>query len=775
MSNILLYSGPGVSTTALAHTKRALQELCPSYDVRPTSAIELALAPWQSTTSLVVLPGGRDLPFVDELGKQRRKEDGGMSTAQDVLREWVEKSSGSFLGICAGGYFASSRCVFEPGTPMEVIGSRDGLQFYPGECQGTVYKGFLYESDRGARVVRLDTKVGRRAMHYNGGGAFMHADQYQEQGVTILAAYPTDDEEIAHLPKQRGSPATYAGQAAVVHCKVGSGQAILFGTHPEFSLLPNSRPVKLTAATETLPDPSSSETVEQQLIREDLERKQFLADCLEQLGIRVQRPATASLVRPSSTELASQGKLSTLFWTGDPQTLAASLQAVQSLQARSQDTPRLSRIDALLQEETLSIQDSNDSFHLVSADPSLQQQASEAYDLTPFDAFKSRETGDVDLHSVPKYILLSEPGASPTPHWNSSVYFTALEASKDRLGSASSIWSSQRPFSNFIQYGERVTSTQTMLDKNPRLLEILPEGFVSFATHQISGRGRGGNSWISPLGCLQFSLVLHVPTTPRSAYPLTSLGTNPTMVGSKLVFVQYLAGLAIIEGIRKGLGPEYEPVGRKVRLKWPNDIYAQVQDQDTNEEVKPKRTGVFQHLGKTWAKMGGILVNSQYRNGNWHLIVGCGVNCLNPLPTVSLSALIDDYNTTTQGQASPLPHVSQELLAGAILASFECLWNEFLLIGDWSGFSDRYRQYWLHSDQITTLTTTSPPQTVRILGITSDTGLLRAIPIDHASQLTSEDTAIAWGRSRGRQDGVIDLQPDGNSFDMLANLIKTKT
>jgi biotin--protein ligase len=61
----------------------------------------------------------------------------------------------------------------------------------------------------------------------------------------------------------------------------------------------------------------------------------------------------------------------------------------------------------------------------------------------------------------------------------------------------------------------------------------------------------------------------------------------------------------------------------------------------------------------------------------------------------------------------------------------------------------------IYSDQLVTLTTVSPPQRVRILGITPDHGLLRTLP-------------------EAGQGGYIDLQPDGNSFDLMEGLIKAK-
>ena len=64
------------------------------------------------------------------------------------------------------------------------------------------------------------------------------------------------------------------------------------------------------------------------------------------------------------------------------------------------------------------------------------------------------------------------------------------------------------------------------------------------------------------------------------------------------------------------------------------------------------------------------------------------------------------------------------------------------------------------SDQIVTLTTTSPHRRVRIVGITNDSGLLRTI---------SED-----GGYGSAEQGYIDLQPDGNTFDLMAGLIMAK-
>jgi len=65
------------------------------------------------------------------------------------------------------------------------------------------------------------------------------------------------------------------------------------------------------------------------------------------------------------------------------------------------------------------------------------------------------------------------------------------------------------------------------------------------------------------------------------------------------------------------------------------------------------------------------------------------------------------------------------------------------------------------SDQLITLTTVIPSKLVRITGITPEYGLLRTIP-----------ERTGWSSGDG---SFIDLQPDGNSFDLMAGLIKSKS
>jgi BirA family biotin operon repressor/biotin-[acetyl-CoA-carboxylase] ligase len=84
-------------------------------------------------------------------------------------------------------------------------------------------------------------------------------------------------------------------------------------------------------------------------------------------------------------------------------------------------------------------------------------------------------------------------------------------------------------------------------DEAARLAEAgASEGTVVWAREQTGGRGRRGRSWASPLGNLYSSSIVR-PDCPAAR--ATELG--------------FVAALAVADIV---------PVGRAVRLKWPNDV-----------------------------------------------------------------------------------------------------------------------------------------------------------------------------------------------------------
>ena len=239
-----------------------------------------------------------------------------------------------------------------------------------------------------------------------------------------------------------------------------------------------------------------------------------------------------------------------------------------------------------------------------------------------------------------------------------------------------------------------------------------------------------------------------------------------------------------------------------MQLKWPNDVYVDLPSTSPSIPGGEKK------------KVGGVLVNMSFADGNADVIIGvsyihymrehaparvfyskadvvcfvsgkgCGINVSTPAPVTALSCL-----------SRPGERLEAETVLALALTEFEHLWTTFVSGGgSWAPLEEDYLDAWMHScvshpialclrsmslmdprrncnvdskhsDQLVTLTTVDPPVPVRIVGITRDYGLLRTIP-----------ERTGWGRSarHGADDEYIDLQPDGNSFDIMMGLIKAK-
>ncbi|KAI9895806.1 hypothetical protein PsorP6_019470 [Peronosclerospora sorghi] len=128
-----------------------------------------------------------------------------------------------------------------------------------------------------------------------------------------------------------------------------------------------------------------------------------------------------------------------------------------------------------------------------------------------------------------------------------------------------------------VLYGTTLESTQTLLRET--LKPAPPAGIICYTELQSSGKGRGTNTWSSPEGCLTFSF--------QSVF----------VDGTTLPFQQYLVALAIIKAVETVHSSELGNAG-SVRIKWPNDIYA------------------------NQVKIGGILCQSEYHNGLFSVTTG---------------------------------------------------------------------------------------------------------------------------------------------------------
>lgn len=553
--NILVYSGDGTSRASVIHTVNSLRSLVGQhYDVMKIDDKGLRTEPWEESTSLLVIPGGRDLPYVRDLG----------GLVNDRIRTYVH-TGGRFFGICAGGYYGSDRITFEQGSLLEVRGLRE-LKFFPGECRGAVYPGFVYESESGANAVGIklnrdsfaqdqlgfdETKV-----YFNGGGYFVNADKYP--GTKILAWYK---DEPGQIDAEKGQ------KAAMIACQVGQGLAVLAGVHPEYDA--------------TLLDPRNPEygpqpNVVTRLMETESERRTFLASVLVKMGLKA-----SCLVETTKNSAVT---LPPGAIPGIPAITPLYLASIQPSY-----TADLARTLFGLTEANGQIQEINDTFQLVASpqDPIPVH--------TPI--VTESEDGDEDITEIKNIILCpaEPPSTTLTPEFDMGLFFRYLQHIRQQAPIHHDPFGRGYKFGNSLLYGHVVTSTQTMLEKNFTLCQLLPDGVVCNATTQVSGRGRGRNSWISPPGCLQFSMVLRHPMQATHA---------------SAVFVQYLVGLAVVEGVCSIPGYEELPL----RLKWPNDIYAEAPLQHSSQA----QAGVSPKL----VKIGGVLVNSNFDGSEFLLVIG---------------------------------------------------------------------------------------------------------------------------------------------------------
>jgi biotin--protein ligase len=278
-----------------------------------------------------------------------------------------------------------------------------------------------------------------------------------------------------------------------------------------------------------------------------------------------------------------------------------------------------------------------------------------------------------DFHTLPKTLLLPSTSTPYMPSWtplfNIETYWQELDSARKSLGRKTGIMrkdelgGERASVGDLLLYGETVTSTQTMLDRNPIILTHLPTPIAFLASFQLSGRGRGSNIWLSPAGCLQFSLLL----------------TLPSSMSSKIVFIQYLMALAVCEAV--------DDDGRLgVKVKWPNDIYAECEGVGGTEVGSGK---------KGLAKLGGILVNTNFVNGQWRVVIGTGINVLNALPTTSISQLHSLLAGRSPEQAINPPTMASTF--AKIMNAFEVKWEQFIEEKGFSGFMDEYLGRWLHT------------------------------------------------------------------------------
>ncbi|EAT84703.2 hypothetical protein SNOG_08427 [Parastagonospora nodorum SN15] len=593
-----------------------------------------------STCALLVFPGGADLGYCRTLNGEGNRR----------ISRYIN-SGGSYLGFCAGGYYGSSKCEFEVDDPkMGVVGDRE-LGFFPGICRGLAFAGFQYASEAGARATNI--KINKRAFqnaddsvadhfksYYNGGGVFVDADKLEDRGVEILASYTED------LHVDSG-----ATKAAMVYRKIGEGHVVLtvflglvlqklgLQVNEEEQAVPSLSRLHLTSHTGT-----------------------DVSNLIE---------SWAEVLTVVDGDQYINGK-NDIFRIEKPGSTWSVHELKRAVSAVTEKLPKLGTVTG----STSSTETPSDD---------REKPKTKEEEIQECVAYTAASSSDqiIDYEKIVKSILPHDQGLPSTKEipFHHEAFYANLNFYHNKLRNPDAA------FGKHLLYGEVVTSTNSLLEKNPALLRNLPTGFTMTAATQIAGRGRGGN---------------------------------------------YLAALAIVAGI-KNYGPGYDKI--PVKLKWPNDIYAQLPGSSNNPVVK----------------IGGILVNSSYSGSSYDLVCGIGLNLSNALPTTSLNLLAST-------QSPPLKAFTHEKLLASILAQFETLYSTFCQAGFTRDMEGDYYDNWLHTDQIVTLETEGDVK-ARIKGITRDWGLLLA------EELGWED------RPTGK---LITLQSDSNSFDFFRGLVRRK-
>ncbi|KAK6518521.1 biotin holocarboxylase synthetase, variant 2 [Arthrobotrys conoides] len=607
------------------------------------------------------MPGGADLGYCKALN----------GTGTRILKQYVRRG-GKYLGFCAGAYFACADIEFEKGNlALEVTGSRE-LGFFPGLCRGAAFKGFEYNSEVGARFCKLDITSKLLDMgspdnlrsYFNGGGVFIDSHLLTDQGVDILARY-RDKLDIGEE----------GGKAAAVGCRVGAGYALLVGAHPEF----------VTGTLEQLSSMGQEGTngLPENWESNEKQRLMFMSALFKLLGLKSNN--STELKPPHLSDLHLSG-----LNTGEVTSLLGILREVRS-PGRSAAT-------------SMVIEAESTTFLF------------EANGIAPINSMLENFASDNSMTTYVRTYEGAPPEYEKTPHFDILNYFQHLREYQEQS-------TKKLNYGSPLLYGELMTSTNSIIDKNFKLLQKLPSGFTVVATKQTAARGRGSNAWISPLGGLVFSVVVR--------------HNIKHAVKAPAVFIQYLIALSIVKAIKfYDFGYDRIPI----YIKWPNDIYVRAK---SNILDKPDNKNDL-------SKIGGILVNANFSGDEFLLVIGCGINVTNAMPTTSLKILAESMDP-------PLPAYEHERLLAKIMVIFEGHYVRFLGEG-FQAFEQEYYQYWLHSNQVVNLEDSSNSKAC-IQGISMDDGMLVVAELDEHSVRTGK---------------AFKLQADGNSFDFFNGLLRKK-
>lgn len=610
------------------------------------------------------------------------------------IKRFIERG-GLYIGFCAGGYFGTSRVEFAQGDPLyEVVGDRK-LKFFPGIARGPAFKGFKYNSEVGARAAKIKSANGINfETYFNGGPLFVDAAKYDT--VKVLAEF-TEPTSVSGFDTFEGE-----NSAAVILATVGKGRALLTGPHPEF----------IPRILEKSKDSHLAPDILKRLKENEPYRSDFVRYILTEAGLKC-----------NNAEITDEPPCLT------PMFACSLLNKRHVLKQFKENLFQISS-GANSSETKFTIEGESDEFDVYQGFDSNYKKAQSTLD-------------DVDPQEATKVFMFPNddekfPQKDYVPTFDIEKYFDTLNP-ENEIGS-------------ILLYDEVVTSTSSLLNNNKKVLNAFPDNSVlHVGMVQVAGTGRGGNTWVNPVGVLASTAVISAPlVSPRTNRPVS------------IVFSQYLAILAYSKAILSYM-PGFEDL--PIRIKWPNDIYALSPEYYKNNKIPLVGKGVqtlapLTDIEPAYLKISGLLVNTHFASQKFVALLGCGLNISVDGPTVSVDHLIDILNEERkQLGLESLPHISVEILLAKYMNNLDIIMKQFINYGV-SALLPEYYKLWLHTNQVVTLTDHNNAKAV-IVGITEDYGLLVAKELEPGSN--SQFTGKTYH-----------LQPDGNTFDIFRGLISKK-
>jgi len=273
--NVLVYSGEGASQDSVDYTIYTLKQfISENYDIIKVDDKILITQYWEDSTKLLVIPGGRDLPYVNKLG----------SKGMERIRKYVNDRGGKYLGIGAGAYFGASNIEFEMNRPDYKVEGQRELKFFNGTAKGSAMNPFYYDSEESALSPKIHLPLLNKDVNlYLNGGCFFDINEKEKVSneLNILGTYTTKCFDGTD------------NRPAIIEVKNGKGKAILSGVHFEYS--PELMIEKKKKAQEEGKDISNLEKVIEDIEKTNMDRIEFIKSIFERLDLKLNKDIKNSI------------------------------------------------------------------------------------------------------------------------------------------------------------------------------------------------------------------------------------------------------------------------------------------------------------------------------------------------------------------------------------------------------------------------------------------------------------------------------------------------